>query len=81
MLFNNKIEPTEVAEPKDVKLLKLAIKLVQGYVENSRSENGVSYAVNQDRVNQNIAQWCSDYGISADDVIVGRTIINGSNLW
>lgn len=82
LLFNESISPTDDAFPKDSRLLKIAIKLVHGYVESSRSENGVSTSVNADAVDKNIRFWCEDYGLDADEyVLTQRTIEDGSNLW
>ena len=82
MLFNEGISVDAVATPKDVTLFKVAIRLVKGYVENSRSENGVSTSVNEDAVNENIRIWCKDYGLDAEDYLLSvKTIENGSNLW
>lgn len=82
MLFNEGISVDAEATPKDVNLFKVAIRLVKGYVENSRSENGVSTSVNEDAVNENIRIWCKDYGLDAEDYLLSvKTIENGSNLW
>lgn len=82
LLFNEGIEASDNAAPKDPQLLKLAIRLVQGYVESSRTELGVSTAINTDKVNDNIRRWCADYGLDADDYLTSLKVIeNGSNLW
>ena len=44
-LFNEGIEAESDATPKDEKLFRIAVSLVMGYVESSRSENGVSTSV------------------------------------
>jgi len=82
MLFNAGIAPHDEATPKDPKVLKAAIKLVQGYVESSRSEGGISTSIDRDKVNSNIRLWCSEYGLDADDYLSSQSSIeNGSNLW
>ena len=82
MLFNEQLGPCDDAKPKDIKLLKLAIRLVKGYVEASRSENGVSTSVNTAAIDDAIKDWCVDYGLDADDYILSQTTIeDGSNRW
>lgn len=82
MLLNVGIDGKAEAKPKDAELLKVAIRLVRGYVEGSRTENGVSTSVREDAVNENIRIWCKDYGLDAEDYLLSvKTIENGSNLW
>jgi hypothetical protein len=82
MLFNEGIDGEGTATPKDATLLRVAIRLVKGFVESSRSENGVSVAVDADKVDQNIAMWCSEYGIDADDYTTSMIVIDdGSSRW
>ena len=82
LLYNEGINATDNAVPKDVTLLKLAIKLVQGYIESSRSEGGVSVGIDTKKVDDNIRRWCDDYGLDADDYLTSlKTIENGSNRW
>lgn len=44
-LFNEGIDAKAEATPKDPMIFRVAARLVIGYVENSRSENGVSTSV------------------------------------
>lgn len=83
MLFNEGIDPQGEATPKDEKLFRIAISLVMGYVEGSRTENGVSTSVLEDAVKNSIKYWCNIYGLDADDVLNDylRVIEDGSNLW
>lgn len=82
MLFNEGIDSDAEATPKDEKLFRVAVRLVRGYVESSRTENGVSTSVREDAINENIKLWCEDYGLDADDYLISvKTIENGSNLW
>lgn len=83
MLFNEGIDPQAEATPKDEKIFRVAVRLVMGYVESSRSENGVSTAVREDAVEGSIRYWCNIYGLDADEIIPDsmRTIEDGSNLW
>lgn len=60
----------------------MAVRLVKGYVESSRNENGVSTSVDRKAVDQSIAQWCEDYGLDAEDFVLSiKTIENASNRW
>lgn len=83
VLFNEGIDPQGEATPKDEKLFRIAISLVMGYVEGSRTENGVSTSVLEDAVKNSIKYWCNIYGLDADDVLNDylRVIEDGSNLW
>lgn len=81
MLFNEGITSTDTATPKDATLLRLAIRLVKGFVESSRSENGVSVSIDTDKVDENIAMWCDEYGIDADDLTTLKTIEDGTSRW
>lgn len=82
MLFNEGIDAAAEATPKDETLLRVAIRLVRGFVESSRSENGVSVSVDTDKVDENIALWCNEYGIDADEFLTSlKTIEDGSDRW
>ena len=81
LLFNEGIAADGVAQPKDAALLKLAIKLVRGFVESSRSEGGVSVGIDTDKVDDNIAFWCDECGLDASEYLSLKTIENGTNLW
>jgi len=59
-------------------------RLVIGYVESSRSENGVSTSVmSEDALKQSLSIWCGYYGLDADEVLSDylRVIEDGSHLW
>lgn len=82
MLFNEGINPTAEAQPKDQKILRVAIALVRGFIETSRSENGVSTANDIGRLDENIALWCREYGLDAEDYMLSVKVIeDGSNRW
>lgn len=82
MLFNEGINATKEASPKDATLLKVAITLVRGYVESSRTENGVSTSVDSAKVDKNIKFWCNEYGLDAEDYMLSvKSIEDGSNRW
>lgn len=82
-LFNEGLAADWNAAPKDESILRLAVSLVMGYVEASRSENGVSTSVRAEQVKESIRYWCGIYGLSSDEVLGDyvRKIEDGSNLW
>lgn len=82
-LFNEGIEPQAEATPKDPQIFRVAVSLVMGYVEGSRTENGVSTAVLQNAVEKSIRYWCNIYGLDADEVLSDylRVMEDGSKLW
>lgn len=82
-LFNEGIEATADATPKDPAIFRVAIALVKGYVEGSRTENGVSTSVLQDSIKESIKYWCNIYGLDADEILSDylRVMEDGSNLW
>ena len=83
VLINEGIDPQAEATPKDETLFRVAICLVMGYVESSRSENGISTSVREDAIKESIKYWCNIYGLDAEDFIPEslRIIEDGSKLW
>lgn len=83
VLFNDGIDPEAEAVPKDPNIFRAAVKLVRGYVEASRSENGVSTSVMDDAVKESLAFWCNIYGLDADEELGDylRVIKDGTSLW
>lgn len=82
-LFNEGIDPQTDATPKDAAIFRIAVSLCMGYVEGSRSENGVSTSVLQDAVKESIRYWCGIYGLDADEVLSDYLVVkeDGSHLW
>lgn len=83
-LMNAGYVAEEDAMPKDASLFRVAVGLVLGYVESSRSECGVSAGVDREAVLRSLRFWCSQYGLDAGDVLPGvdqAIISDGSNLW
>lgn len=83
MCYNENVVDTAPASEKDVRLLKIAIRLVMGYVEGSHSEGGVSVSVGKDDIKNNIKFWCLEYGIDPDEVIDTplKVIDDGTHRW
>ena len=77
VLFNAGLDAQATAQPKDV------VRLVFGYIEQSRSENGVSTSVREDAIKESLAMWCNEYGVDADEIIPDalRVVRDGTNLW
>lgn len=83
-LFNEGIDTKAEATPKDPMIFRVAARLVIGYVENSRSENGVSTSVmSEEALKQSLSIWCGHYGLDADEVLSDymRVIEDGTHLW
>ena len=79
-LFNEGIDAKAEATPKDPMIARLVIR----YVENSRSENGVSTSVmSEEALKQSLSIWCGYYGLNADEVLSDymRVIEDGTHLW
>jgi len=83
ILFNEGIEAEADATPKDPAIFRCAARLIHGYVESSRSENGVTTAVREDAIKESLLYWCNYYGLDAEEELddYARVIKDGSNLW
>lgn len=69
VLMNEGMEGDAEAVAKDVQIFKIAVSLVQGFVETSRTENGVSTGIERDAVDNSIRYWCKVYGVDEADVL------------
>lgn len=82
-LLDAGITPDGTATPNDPKIVECAILIVKGWVETSRSENGISASIDKERLEQNIMFWCGRAGLDAseflEDMVV--SVENGSDLW
>lgn len=84
VLFNDGVDESADAKAKDPAIFRAAVKLVKGYVEGSRSENGVSTSVlSEDAIKESLAYWCNIYGLDADEELGDSLsyIEDGSHLW
>lgn len=83
VLFNEGIEADADAQPKDANIFRCAVRLIYGYIESSRSENGLTTAVREDAIKESLLYWCNYYGLDAEEELSDyvRVIENGSNLW
>lgn len=81
-LFNEGVNAQATAQPKDKTILRLAIRLVIGYVESSRNEGGISTAVRDNAIAKSIRSWCDEYGLDADDILSSESSIEDiSFMW
>lgn len=82
-LFNAEIDPDGAATPKDPAIFRVAVSLIRGYVEASRSENGVSTSVQQDAVEKSLNFWYNYYGLNAEEELGDSLsyIEDGSSRW
>lgn len=82
-LFNEGINPQAETTPRDEKIFRVAVSLVLGYVEGSRTENGVSTSIMADAVEESIKYWCNIYGLDAEEILSDylRVIEDGTRLW
>lgn len=82
VLHNAGMEADATATANDPEIIRQAILIVKGWIETSRSENGISVSIDMDAVKNNILFWCGKAGLDAsefvDDIV---TLENGSDLW
>lgn len=63
-------------------IIGAAILIVKGWVETSRSENGISASVDIDSVKKSIVFWCGKAGLDASEYVDDLVVIdNVSNMW
>lgn len=81
-LLSAGLNPESGAEIGSAALIKLAIEIVKGWVETSRSENGISAAIDMPTLQNNIIYWCGKAGLDASDYVDGIVSLeSGSDLW
>lgn len=83
MLLSNGIEPdAETSGDFDAKVVELAIVIVNGWVETSRNEGGISVAIDREQVSKNMFYWCNRYGLDADELIGNVTTVEDvTDMW
>lgn len=82
MLLNAGIEEGGLPTANNPDIVKAAILIVKGWVETSRTENGISASVDVASVKKNIVFWCGQSGLDASEYVDDLIVIdNGSNLW
>lgn len=79
----NDLEPDSDAELYAPSIFNAAAKLVVGYVETSRSEGGISFSAEKERVFASLQFWAKQYGVDAEEFIESnlRVLEGGTSLW
>lgn len=82
-LFQRGADPMADAAPMDAEVFRAAVSLVRGYVESSRSEDGISTSINTAALEDALRYWCRQYGLDADEELADglRVLEDGTNLW
>lgn len=81
-LYNAGIETDGTATAKDPEIIRTAIVIVKGWVETSRTENGISASVDAASIRNSIIYWCSEAGLDASEFVDETiTLDSGSDLW
>lgn len=82
VLQNAGLDETEAPSANNPDIVSAAILIVKGWVETSRSENGISASTDMESVKNNIVFWCGKAGLDASEYVNDLVVIdNGSNLW
>lgn len=82
ILLNEGLYPEEDATLNNPLLIRSAIVIVKGWVENSRSENGISVSCNIEEVSKSISYWCKVAGLDTSEYNEQLTTVeNWSNKW
>lgn len=77
-----RIDDDAEAASKDPAIIRTAIVIVKGWAETSRSENGISTAIDMAAVRNSIIFWCSEAGLDASEFVDDTiTLDSGSDLW
>lgn len=81
-ILNSGMDAEADAVAKDPELIKTAIIIVKGWVETSRSENGISTSIDMEALKQSIMFWCGEAGLDASEYLDNIvTLESGSDLW
>ena len=81
-LADNGLNANDTATAGDSTINKCAILIVKGWVETSRSEGGVSVAIDREAVKKSLSFWCGQWGLDEELVDDSKSVIySGSNLW
>lgn len=81
-LLNAGIGEGDTATPNDPAIIRAAILIIKGWVETSRSENGISAAIDMPALENNIKYWCAKAGLDASELVDGLiSLESGSDLW
>lgn len=77
------IDEKEEATANNPDIIREAIIIVKGWVETSRTENGITASIDMDVLQNNIVYWCGKAGLDAEEFLDDTltTIDNGTDLW
>ena len=82
VLHNAELDAESEPSANNPDIVSAAILIVKGWVETSRSENGISASVDVESVRKSIVFWCDKAGLDASKYVDNVAVIdNGSNLW
>ena len=82
-ILKGELDPQgEFSLADDKKIIIMSLDIVKGWVETSRSENGISVSMDPQKVEQNMIYWCGKAGVDASKFLSTVSVIeDGSNLW
>lgn len=81
-LLNAGLEAESEPSANNPDIVSAAITIVKGWVETSRSENGISVSTSTEALRKSIIYWCSVAGLDASEYVDDLKVIdNGSDLW
>lgn len=82
VLFNAGLDADGEPTANNPDIVSAAILIVKGWVETSRTENGISTSIDVENVKNNIVFWCGKAGLDASEYVDDMTVIDdGSKLW
>lgn len=82
LLNSGVIGEEEVGATNDPTIIRTAIIIVKGWVETSRSENGISTTIDINALDNNIKFWCAKAGLDASEFVDSQiTFESGSDFW
>lgn len=81
-LLNARLDEDDESIANDPDIIGAAITIVKGWVETSRSENGISVSTSTEALRKSIIYWCGVAGLDASGYVDDLKVIdNGSDLW
>lgn len=82
VLQNAGLDPESEPSANNTDIISAAILIVKGWIETSRSENGISVSIDVEGVKKNIAFWCNRAGLDASEYVDELVVTDdGSKLW
>ena len=82
LLYREGFDPDLEGGVDDTTMTRCAILIVKGWVETSRSDNGISSSINYEAIKKSIRYWAKEASLDASEFIDEPTTIeDGSHLW